>query len=177
MQILRKPNHYLHFTGNDITDMNILEDSYYNPRMYIKQVNFWLEIGVAFSISKKKFLKPAIFLSVTLVFFGQLFRVFCFSTSSTFFCQNFHLTASHHGAQTWKTYVFTLSFTLCSIPSKYCTVVGGNIIIKTSFSIYREVVSSNTSRFEAHEGFFRNFWSICTVTFWQKVDFLISNLG
>ena len=49
-------------------------------------------------------------------FLDNCSQFFCFSTSSTFFCQNFHLTASHHGAQTWKTYVFTLSFTLCSIP-------------------------------------------------------------
>ena len=39
--------------------------------------------------------------------------------------------------------------------------------------------SSNTSRLEAHVGFFiayeGDFWSLHTVTFWQKVDFLISN--
>ena len=47
-------------------------------------------------------------------------------------------------------------------------------------NIYRKVASSNMSRSEAHAGFFRflmkeYFWSLCTVTFWQKIDFLISN--
>ena len=46
--------------------------------------------------------------------------------------------------------------------------------------MYRKVASSNTSCLEAHAGFFKllmkgSFSSLCTVTFWQKVDFLISN--
>ena len=41
-------------------------------------------------------------------------------------------------------------------------------------------MSSNTFRLEAHAGFFQiayegDFRSLCTVNFWQKVDFLISN--
>ena len=48
-------------------------------------------------------------------------------------------------------------------------------------NIYSEIASSNMSRLEAHvlrlfqiayEG---DFWSLCTVTFGKKVDFLISN--
>ena len=44
---------------------------------------------------------------------------------------------------------------------------------------YRKVAISNTSQLEAHAGFFRllikGIYDLCTVTFWQKVDFLISN--
>ena len=45
---------------------------------------------------------------------------------------------------------------------------------------YRKVASSNTSHLEAHAGFFKllmkgDFQSLCTVTFCQKVDFLMSN--
>ena len=45
---------------------------------------------------------------------------------------------------------------------------------------YRKVASSNTSHLEAHACFFLiayagDFLSLCSVTFWQKVDFLISN--
>ena len=45
---------------------------------------------------------------------------------------------------------------------------------------YCKVASSSMSRLEAHAGFFQiayegDFWSLRTVTFWQKVDFLISN--
>ena len=48
-------------------------------------------------------------------------------------------------------------------------------------SKYRKVMSSNTSHLEAHVGFFRLlmkgiFDPLCTVSFWQKVDFLISNV-
>ena len=44
--------------------------------------------------------------------------------------------------------------------------------------MYCKVSSSNTSRLEAHAGFFQiayegDFQYLCTVTFWQKVDFLI----
>ena len=44
---------------------------------------------------------------------------------------------------------------------------------------YHKVESSNTSHLEAHAGFFQitydgDFWFLCTVTFWQKFDFLIS---
>ena len=44
-----------------------------------------------------------------------------------------------------------------------------------------KIASSNTFRLEAHAGIFwllkyeGHFWSLCTVTVWQKVDFLISN--
>ena len=46
---------------------------------------------------------------------------------------------------------------------------------------YRKVASSNMSCLEAHAGFFRLFMKgifdpLCTVSFWQKVDFLISNV-
>ena len=46
--------------------------------------------------------------------------------------------------------------------------------------MYRKVASSDPSRLEAHAGFFQiayegDFGSLCTLTFWQKVDFLISN--
>ena len=42
---------------------------------------------------------------------------------------------------------------------------------------YRKVAKSNTSSLEAHAGFFRLFMKgICSVTFWKKVDFLISNV-
>ena len=45
---------------------------------------------------------------------------------------------------------------------------------------YRKVASSNTSCLEAHASFFQiayegDFLSLCTVIFWQKVDFLFSN--
>ena len=45
---------------------------------------------------------------------------------------------------------------------------------------YRKVVSFNTSCLEVHASFFRLlmkgiFYPYVTVTFWQKVDFLISN--
>ena len=56
-----------------------------------------------------------------------------------------------------------------------------NISILKFFHQYRKVASSNTSRLEAHAGFFRLFMKgifdpyICTVTFWQKVYLLISN--
>ena len=55
------------------------------------------------------------------------------------------------------------------------------LIVKDSyFYKYSKVASSNTSPLEANAGFFQivyegDFWSLCTVTFWQKVDFLISN--
>ena len=46
---------------------------------------------------------------------------------------------------------------------------------------YRKVASSNTSRLEAHAGFFQiayegDFQFLCTVELLKKVDFLISNL-
>ena len=44
--------------------------------------------------------------------------------------------------------------------------------------VYRKVASSNTSRLKAHAGFFRLLIKGIldnSVTFWQKVDFLISN--
>ena len=45
---------------------------------------------------------------------------------------------------------------------------------------YRKIASSDTSRLEAHVGFFQiayegDFRSSYTVIFWQKVDFFISN--
>ena len=44
---------------------------------------------------------------------------------------------------------------------------------------YRKVLSSNTSRLEAHAGLIRllmkRFFALMTVTFWQKVDFLKCN--
>ena len=45
------------------------------------------------------------------------------------------------------------------------------------FTNYRKVMSSNTSHLEAHEGFFQiayegDFRSLCTVTFWRKVDLM-----
>ena len=48
------------------------------------------------------------------------------------------------------------------------------------YVIYCKIASSNTSRLEAHVDFFKllmkGIWgSLCTVTFWQKVDFFISN--
>ena len=57
-----------------------------------------------------------------------------------------------------------------------------NVKIHLNFSdlFYRKVASSNTSRLEAHAGFFRllmkGIFDLCTVTFWQEVDFLISNV-
>ena len=47
--------------------------------------------------------------------------------------------------------------------------------------VHRKIASSNTSRLEAHAGFFRLLIKrifdpyICPVACWQKVDFLISN--
>ena len=46
---------------------------------------------------------------------------------------------------------------------------------------YRKVASSNTSRLEAHAGFFQiayegDFQSLCTVELLKKVDFLISKV-
>ena len=41
---------------------------------------------------------------------------------------------------------------------------------------FHKVVGYNTSHLEAHAGVFRflmNFWSLCTVTFWWKIDFLL----
>ena len=58
---------------------------------------------------------------------------------------------------------------------------GFGIFVKSgrrlNFAIY---ASSNTSHLEAHGGIFQiayegDVWSLCTVTFWQKVDYLISN--
>ena len=51
---------------------------------------------------------------------------------------------------------------------------------KDFWTKYRKVVSSNTFCLEAHAGFFQiayegDFRSLCTVTYWQKVDSLISN--
>ena len=45
---------------------------------------------------------------------------------------------------------------------------------------YNKVASSNMSHLEAHAGFFQiayegDFLSLCTLSFWQKVYFLISN--
>ena len=41
---------------------------------------------------------------------------------------------------------------------------------------YRKIASSNRFCLEAHQiAYEGNFWSLCTVTFWQKVDFLIIN--
>ena len=44
---------------------------------------------------------------------------------------------------------------------KYCVVVSASLVLKhmQDFQI-------------AYEGVF---WALCTVTFWQKIDFLISN--
>ena len=51
---------------------------------------------------------------------------------------------------------------------------------RNKYLAYRKVASSNTSCLEAHADFFQiayegDFRVLCTVTFWQKVDFLISN--
>ena len=47
------------------------------------------------------------------------------------------------------------------------------------FFFYRKVASSNTSHLEAHAGLFRllmkGIFDPYVVTFWQKIDFLISN--
>ena len=49
-------------------------------------------------------------------------------------------------------------------------------IVKVQFLAFRKVASCNTFRFRlleiSYEG---DFLSLCNVTFWQKVDFLISN--
>ena len=49
-----------------------------------------------------------------------------------------------------------------------------------SESDYHKVASPNTSRLEAHKRLFQiacegDFGPLCTVTFWKKIDFLISN--
>ena len=57
--------------------------------------------------------------------------------------------------------------------------IGGTSVVEFKggkATYYRKVASSNTSRLGAHEGFFdclwRGFLILCTVTFWQKVNFL-----
>ena len=97
-------------------------------RLVVCTISFELRISRKRNSSVNNFREMMITTGLSFAFYREWYvrgfwtivpSFFCFSTSSTFFCQNFHLTASHHGAQTWKTYVFTLSFTLCSIPSQY----------------------------------------------------------